>query len=63
MMADDNYNDSAGLLPTGDSSADYFDDFAADDLCIELDLFQKILGEKYDPPQVVSFRGFILCDF
>ncbi|XP_022724463.1 helicase-like transcription factor CHR28 isoform X2 [Durio zibethinus] len=52
MMGEDNYNDSSGLLPSGDPSADYkFDDFAADGLCVDLDIFHHILEENCDPPQ------------
>ncbi|XVF40552.1 hypothetical protein PTKIN_Ptkin01aG0122800 [Pterospermum kingtungense] len=55
MMGDDSYNDSSCLLPTGDSSPDYkFDDYADDGLFIELELFQRILGENSNPPQPQS---------
>ncbi|XWS18361.1 hypothetical protein CRYUN_Cryun32bG0037200 [Craigia yunnanensis] len=52
MMGEDNYNDSSGLLPSGDPSADHkFDDFPVDGLCVDLDTIHSILEEKSGPPQ------------
>ncbi|XVF27686.1 hypothetical protein REPUB_Repub14bG0130200 [Reevesia pubescens] len=51
---DNNYNDSSGFLPSGDdpSATDYnIDDIAADDLSIDLEIFNRILEENPDAPQ------------
>lgn len=64
MMEEDNYNYSSGFVPSGDPSDDYkFDEFDADGLSIDLDVFNRILEENHRPPQVVIFSRLIGVPF